>query len=80
MCPTMCISSKGTNSNLKLSFNVSLLFNYSIIVTTCTSIEANDCSYSLHVSGRLLDIQKKGGRYMYQSSSILTVHVFTSNV
>lgn len=45
-----------------------------------SSIEANDCSYSLHVSGRLLDIQKKGGRYMYQSSSILTVHVFTSNV
>lgn len=76
----MRISSKGTNNNLKLSFNVSLLFNYSIIVTTCTSIEANDCSYSLHVSGRLLYIQKKGGRYMYQSSSILTVHVFTSNV
>lgn len=80
MCPTMRISSKGTNNNLKLSFNVSLLFNYSIIVTTCTSIEANDCSYSLHVPGRLLNIQKKGGRYMYQSSSILTVHVFTSNV
>lgn len=56
------------------------LINYSITVTTCTSIEANDCSYSLHVPGRLLNIQKKGGRYMYQSSSILTVHVFTSNV